>query len=134
MIEHSLLRRLSFVRHLYNLGVDQSHGPEPLASVALLTLHDASEMFLQIAAEHHDVGKNHIEFIDYWKLLEGKGINLSHREPMRRLNKARVGMKHQGLTLAKSQIDGFRSTVTNFLYDNSLAAFELEFDRFRLLP
>jgi hypothetical protein len=48
-----LTRRLVFVRYLYELGVEQSHKPEPFAAVAVLTFHDACEMFLQIAAEHN---------------------------------------------------------------------------------
>jgi hypothetical protein len=54
-LSSELMRRLAFVRYLYEQASEQSRGPEPLATVAVLTLHDAAEMFLQIVAEHHQV-------------------------------------------------------------------------------
>jgi hypothetical protein len=50
-----LTRRLAFVRYLYDLAAEQSRKPEPMAMAAVLTWHDAVEMFLQIVAEHYQV-------------------------------------------------------------------------------
>ena len=43
------MRLLAIARHLFQLGVDQSHRGEPLAALAILPWHDAIEIFLQSA-------------------------------------------------------------------------------------
>jgi hypothetical protein len=84
-----LTRRLAFVRYLYGLGVDQSHKPEPFAAVAVLTFHDACEMFLQIAAEHNGVTfpkQRSPDFLEYWLLFEQQGkLQLTSKASMGRL-------------------------------------------------
>lgn len=47
-------RRLAFIRYLYLVGERQSRHPEPFGSAALLTFHDAVELFLQLASEKLD--------------------------------------------------------------------------------
>jgi hypothetical protein len=47
----TILRRLAFARYLYLQGVEQSKRPEPQSCMSLLSLHDATEFFLQLAAE-----------------------------------------------------------------------------------
>lgn len=122
-LTRDLNRRLAFVRYLYGLGVDQSHKPEPFAAVAVLTFHDACEMFLQIAAEHNGITPSkRSDFLDYWTLFEQQTqLKVTLRVPMDRLNRARVNLKHGGVLPAHNEIAGFRATVTSFLDDNSLA-------------
>jgi hypothetical protein len=127
-----LIRRLAFVRYLYGLGVEQSHRPEPLASVALLTFHDASEMFLQIIAEHHQVVAKRPEFMAYWGLLKETGVELSSYQQMQRLNTARVTLKHSGVLPGHTEIEGFRSSVSGFLWDNATSALGIVFDQVSL--
>lgn len=110
------LQRLGFVRYLLNVGIEQSRRPEPFAAAALLTFHDAVEMYLQIVSEHFGVGQNRPpDFLEYWKLLEEKGVKLPYREVMRRFNSARVNLKHRGVRPAHVEIDGFRSNAIEFL-------------------
>jgi hypothetical protein len=45
------MRRLAIVKYLYTQGLEQERKGGPLAGLALLPLHDAVELFLQVAAE-----------------------------------------------------------------------------------
>lgn len=51
-------KRLSFIKYLFNLGVEQSHKPEPLCWASVLTFHDSVELFLQLSAEYVKSTKN----------------------------------------------------------------------------
>ena len=97
--------------------MDQSHKPEPFAAVAVLTFHDACEMFLQIAAEHHGIIPPR-QFLDYWTLFEQQ---VTLKASMDRLNRARTTLKHGGVLPAHAEIEGFRASVTSFLQDNALS-------------
>jgi hypothetical protein len=121
-LTRDLNRRLAFVRYLYGLGLDQSHKPEPFAAVAVLTFHDACEMFLQIAAEHNGVTPSkRSDFLDYWTLFEQQAqLQVTSKVSMDRLNRARVNLKHGGMLPAHNEIAGFRAAVTSFLDDNAL--------------
>jgi hypothetical protein len=132
-LSQDLLRRIAFVRYLADLGVRQSKQPEPLSSVAVLMLHDAVEMFLQIVAEHRgvDLTKN-IDFIGYWTAFEKAGVPLTHKVAMGRLNAARVNVKHRGVAPAHREIEGFSSTVPNFLLENAKSTLGIDFDRVSL--
>jgi hypothetical protein len=46
------LRRLSFIKFLFDTGVEQSNKSDPLCNVAMLSFHDSIELFLQLACEH----------------------------------------------------------------------------------
>jgi len=127
-----LIRRLAFVRYLLGVGIDQSRRPDPLAAVALLTLHDAAEMFLQIVAEHQNASDQERNFIAYWNKLEKKGVRLSHRVAMERLNAARVNLKHRGVSPSHADIEGFRETVSSFLLENAKEVLGIDFDRLSL--
>lgn len=129
MLSEDKMRRLAFVRYLYGLGVEQSRRPEPLAAASILTFHDSIELFLQLAAEHLNVSKKRIEFEEYWTLIESalQGKRLAERESMRRLNKLRVNLKHDGTFPAPLSIEGFRSNVTGFFEVNTPIVFDTEF-------
>jgi hypothetical protein len=123
-LTRDLNRRLAFVRYLHGLGVDQSHKPEPFAAVAVLTFHDACEMFLQIAAEHHGITApkpRSPDFLEYWPLFEQQAqLQVTSKTSMSRLNRARGNLKHGGVLPAHGEIEGFRAAVASFLEDNAL--------------
>ncbi len=127
-----LTRRLAFVRYLYTLGVNQSHKPEPFAAVAVLTFHDACEMFLQIAAEHNGLTfpkQRSPDFLEYWPLFEQQTkLQVTSKVSMGRLNRARGNLKHGGVLPAHDEIEGFRATVTSFLEDNALPLLGVNLD------
>ena len=114
--------RLAYIRYLYIVGVQQSRQPEPLSSASILTFHDSVELFLHLATEVWDAKpKADQEFIGYWDILQPHipGGHLSQKESMRRLNKARVGLKHSGIWPNKGVTDGLRGSVAAFYDENT---------------
>jgi hypothetical protein len=128
-------RRLAFVKYPLSLGNNLVKQPEPLASAALLNFHDAVEFFLQLASEHLDIGKNKIEFLEYWDLLNVKlaSPGLPQREAMRRLNKARVALKHHGTHPSRMDVDDFAATVNRFFETSTPIVFGVSLDSVSLL-
>lgn len=123
-MDHSTIRRLAFIRYLYQTAITQSHAPVPLSCASILTMHDAVELFLQLASEHLNIGSAQPGFMDYWDLLSKKlGRDLEQKESMRRLNKARVSLKHHGTFPSQLDIESFRGSVTSFFGDNSPLVF-----------
>src|SRR5215469_14591006 len=104
------MSRLVFIRMLYQQAIEQSKLPEPLSASAVLGLHDASELFLALAAEHLKASPHkNISFMDYWKLLDPanlpSGVKLSVSQGMNRLNALRVQLKHHGTMPSRAAID-----------------------------
>jgi hypothetical protein len=110
--------------------MQQSSLAEPIRFAALLTMHDAIELFLCIAAEHLDVSKKELRFMEYWDVLPSK---LTQKEAMRRLNQARVDFKHHGLIPSNIDFEGFRVTTALFLEENTLTVFGRQFDSISLV-
>ena len=77
-IDRQIVGRLAFIRFLYSEGVQQSRRPQPLASTAVLSFHDAVEMFLLLAAEHLRVNlSRNVTFDGYFSEIErDSGIQL----------------------------------------------------------
>jgi len=129
-LDEATLRRLAFIRYMYQLGEDQSRQPEPYSSVSALTFHDAVDLFLQLAAEHLDVSTNNVfGFMAYWEPLKQKvgGDGLSQKQAMANFNKARVGLKHSGIRPSKEDIVGYRVSVALFFRENTPTVFGIEF-------
>jgi hypothetical protein len=130
MPSDEIIQRLAFVRYLYRFAAEQSRAPEPFNSVALLLFHDSIEMFLQLGLEHlNTTGKdpNFSQYID----LVGKAITpnvLTQREAMRRLNKARVNLKHYGTRPSQLDMEAFRAASASFFYDNTPLVFGIAFE------
>jgi len=115
--------------------VEQSEKPEPLCSASILIFHDAIELFLQLASEYLDVGKAQPSFLEYWDLLSQKlrDHELTQKESMRRLNKARVALKHHGTLTSKLDIEAFRASATNFFKENAPIVFDILFSDISLI-
>jgi hypothetical protein len=128
-LDNPTTRRLAFIKWLYTLGVEQSKWAEPMQVTSVLTIHDAIELFFELASEHLDVGKRQIEFMDYWDLLSKKlpQGGLSQKESIRRLNKSRVALKHHGTMPSRLDVEAFRASATNFFEENTPKVFGLEF-------
>lgn len=123
-------RRLAFIRFLFNLAVEQSKKPEPLSSASVLGFHDAIELFLQLASEYLGVSrKTEIGFMEYWDLINNKELSpkgITQKESMRRLNRARVELKHNGILLSKLDIEGFRVNAADFFEENTPIVFGIQ--------
>lgn len=127
MLDPAIIRRLAFVKFLYSIGIEQSKAPEPFANAALLTFHDAAELFLQLSAEYLDADvKKNQDFIGYWPIISKKmagDTSLSQQESMRRLNAARVSLKHSGTQPSTYDLESFRAAILLFFEDNVPAVF-----------
>lgn len=134
-ISHVTLQRLSFVKYLYQSACEQSRSAELLAAASLLMFHDALEMFLQISAEHLDAGSSQPGFMDYWHILSTKleGKLLPQKESMRRLNKARVSLKHNGTLPSRLDTEAFRAAATNFFAEACPMIFGIPFGDLSLI-
>lgn len=129
------VKRLAFIRYLYKVGVEQSHQPEPLNFTSLLSFHDAAELFLRLATERLNVPKDKQWFMDYFNVIDQEmdPDKLTQRESMKRLNEARVQLKHHGTAPSKLDMEGFRATVTNFFQENTPKVFGIDFDSVSLV-
>jgi hypothetical protein len=129
-LDESVIRRLAFIKYLYRVAYEQSQRPEPICGASVLTFHDAMELFLQLASECFDAGKERPSIIEYWDLLSPKlpEGGLTQKEPVRRLNRARVALKHHGNLPSKSDIEAFRATATNFFEENTRIIWDIEFN------
>jgi len=132
-----ILRRLSYIKYLFQIALDQSSKPEPLGSFSILTFHDSVEMFLQLSAEYLGAKKSeNIQFIKYWDVINAKlpvKQELSHQREMDKFNRARINLKHYGNLIPKDDIQGHKIVVTNFFQINTHTIFGLEFESISLL-
>lgn len=132
VIEPLIMKRLAFIQMLYQQGVEQSHLPEPLKAMSVLSLHDTSELFLVLASEKLGLSLHRmVPFMEYWKLLSPAkltgGIALSGQQGMERLNDLRNGLKHRGTLPSAAAVDQACGDVRSFLEDNTLAVFGITF-------
>lgn len=123
-------RRLAFIRFLFNHAVGQSKKSEPLSSASLLTFHDAIELFFGLSCEHLEVtgSREKTYFNEYWDLIAGglNGTRLTQEASIKRLNKARVALKHQGTLPSKLDVEAFRVNATNFFEENTPIVFGIQ--------
>ncbi|MEU4234402.1 hypothetical protein AB0F17_59855 [Nonomuraea sp. NPDC026600] len=120
-------RRLAYIRYLHNLGVDQARLPEPLSSASVLMLHDAAEGFLLLAAEHFDVDPP-IGLEKFWRVLKPVlGTDLPVAQGMKRLNKIRNTLKHNGGHPDQPTINLVATDTTTFLEASTPLVFQLDY-------
>ena len=124
-----VVKGLAFVRFMYNQGLEQAGRPQPLATTALLSFHDAAEMFLGLAAVHLGVNPSpNVNFDGYFaEIKKGIGVDLPSRYPMQRMNRSRVNLKHHGLFPSPTDLEQFKGDVTTFLTDATKMVFKVDF-------
>jgi hypothetical protein len=127
------MRRLAVAKYLYTQALEQERKGDALAGLALLPFHDAVELFLQVAAETHQLKlPKSVEFMEYWTEFSMAGLPLQSQLQMKRFNNARVEVKHRGTLPYRQGVEGFRSTVTDFLVEMTPKLFEIDFDSISL--
>ncbi|WP_282113408.1 hypothetical protein [Maribacter stanieri] len=124
-----IVKRLSLIKYLYQIGIEQSRQSETIASFSILSFHDSIEMFLKLLAEHKNIRSDKLNFLDYWT----KVPSLTLKESMRNLNSRRVNIKHKGLLPSKSDIEISRVNATDFFEQNTLPEFGIDFKEISLL-
>jgi hypothetical protein len=131
------MERLGFLRYLYEVGLEQSRQPEPLAAVSILSFHDSVDLFLQLASEQSGatltIKKPY--FSDYFAPINEviKPEQLSNEQSMKRLNNARNAVKHNSFVLAWRDVEQLRAGVTGFFEDNTPLIFGIEFGAISLV-
>ncbi|WP_299291501.1 hypothetical protein [uncultured Mucilaginibacter sp.] len=123
-----IVKRLSLIKYLYKIGLDQSKQSETVAWLSILSLHDSIEMFLKLVAENQNIKSDSFNFLDYWTSVP----TLTLKESMRNLNARRVNIKHKGLLPSKSDIEITRVNAKDFFEQNTLPLFNIDFDSISL--
>jgi hypothetical protein len=134
MLDLSTMRRLVFIRLIFQQGISQAQQPEPLSMTSVLSFHDSVELFLVLAAEHLGAQlPNHTTFLDYWPRLAPlsptnkngipNGVPLSGKTAMDRLNRLRNGLKHAGTLPGAHAVEQARTEVEAFFVDNTPLVF-----------
>jgi hypothetical protein len=130
MPDETTMRRLGFIRHLYDLAMEQSRQPQPQCAASILTFHDCVEFWLQLAAEHVSVGAaKDTPFMAYWQRINDKLTSgqLGYDAEMRRLNTTRADFKHHGMFPGPMAIEMARAAVTGFFEDSTPIVFGIGF-------
>jgi hypothetical protein len=124
-----IVRRIAIVKQLYGIAIETAQKPNPLNAFSILPLHDSVEMFMQLAVEYKKAPLSaKTTFDQYWSSLEAAGAQIGSREGMRRLNSARVALKHSGLLPDRQEISGFVDLTTNFLIESCLTIFDIDWN------
>lgn len=125
-------KRLAFVRLVYDQAVQTSRLPAPLNATALLSFHDAVELFLVLVGDHIGAQLDRrTNFLDYWDRIKRapNGVLLSQIAGMRRLNDHRNGLKHAGNMPLPEVLDQARVDVRAFFDENVPRVFaQVSFD------
>lgn len=132
----TILKRLFFIKYLYQLGIRQSRQKTPKDSISILMFHDSVELFFQLSTEYLSASsRTNIGFMEYWGVINQKlqGQQLSQKNQMNRLNKARVNLKHHGILLNESDIESFRVNTSDFFSDNCSIVFGINFSEISLI-
>ncbi len=122
-----VIKRLSIIKLLYKIGINQSHQNELTSFFCILSFHDSIEMFLQLAASVRNIPDQQ-KFIDYWDKIPV----LTLKETMRGLNNSRVNLKHRGLVPGKLEVEAARVHTTEFFNQNTPLLFGITFDSISL--
>jgi hypothetical protein len=122
------VQRLAYVRYLYREGVEQSRQPPPLRARSITSFHDAVENFIGLTAEHLGVElKPRTEFLGYWETIKPE-FELPSKTEMKRLNDARVALKHHGTFPSDHQIEQAREALVDFFTTVTPRVFGVDFN------
>ena len=127
--KEQLLKRLSIIKLLYKIGIEQSKQSEATSFFSILCFHDSIEMFLRLAAEHKGVNAEGLSFIQYWDKIP----KLTLKESLRNLNQRRVNIKHKGLIPAKVEIESSGVNTSDFFEQNTPLIFGYKFEEVALI-
>ncbi|MFC5155898.1 hypothetical protein [Streptomyces amakusaensis] len=138
------MQRLAFIRLLVQQGVEQSAKPEPIAAAAILTFHDAVELFLMLTSEHlgvtvPDKGAFVPRYFDslHPDKAGPRGIDLEGKLAVKRLTDHRNAFKHAGALPSGSAVEQARDDTERFFEANTPKVFKVAFgsiDMVELIP
>jgi hypothetical protein len=141
MDKDEAVRRLIFIKYLYESGAEQSKKPAPYSSTTVLMFHDTVELFLVLVAEFLDISEKTLKDLSFtksWSIIDpalerkGKGC-LTQRLAMERLNDARNVFKHRGIMPSEDIVNSTRISVGDFLEENTKAVLAVDFREISLV-
>ncbi len=138
-LHETTMERLAFNKYLVDMASEQAQEPQPMAATAVLSFHDAVELFLQHAAEYlnaNRAGSSHVSFMEYWEIISNELTDdqeLGQKTAIRRLNDARVSLKHQGTRPDTADIESFNVAVRDFFEENVPKVFGIEYSEISLI-
>ncbi len=135
-INHDVIRRLAFVKYLYDSAIQQSYKPMPLKCGSILTMHDAVELFLRLTSEYRDIKtKSGNSFMQLLEEIESKldDVRFQRKESMRRMSQARAKLKHNGNFPSEMDISSYREMIKMFFEENTPIVFDIEFSNISLI-
>lgn len=134
-LDPQTMQRLAFIRYLYSTALDQSRKPEPFSALSILSFHDSVELFLQLASEQLNVGRPKLDFLQYWDVIDPALApnRLAQKESTRRLNNARIALKHHGTLPANLAIEQLGANTTSFFEENTALLFQVVFSEVSLI-
>lgn len=125
-----ITKRLTYIKYLYQQGVERSKLPEVIAGFALMQFHDCIEMFLLLVAEN--LGKKDYakwSFMQYWTEIG----TLTMRDAMNTMKQRRVSLKHHGSFPSHDDVVECSINVGTFLHENVQNQFGIDFDTISLV-
>jgi hypothetical protein len=131
MDKEQIIKRLSIVKFLYKIGMEQSRHSETTSFFSILSFHDSIDMYLNLAAEKIGIEKKKNEkiyFMDYWDKIP----TLTLKESMFKLNERRINLKHKGLIPGRIEIETARVNSTDFFEQNTPTLFGITFNEISL--
>jgi len=124
------VKRLTYIKYLYQQGVEQSKLPETIAGFSLMQFHDSVEMFLLLVAENLGEKKFHKwDFMEYWSNID----SLTMRDAMDVMKQRRVSLKHHGSFPSHDDVVESCINVGTFLRENTRIHFDIDFDSISLI-
>jgi len=129
------IRELALVRYLYEFGLQQSRQSGFRRATAILTFHDAVEMFLVFGLRRHNNyhEKRFYQFNDYWSELLTVGVPVTQRGAMEVLVQERNRFKHRAMLPSSVTIENARVHVRDFFTENvPIVCDGLKFEDIRL--
>lgn len=134
--EVSIIKRLGFIKYLYNTAISQSLMPAPMSSVAILMFHDAIEQFLILAYTTLDGTERtkNISFMQYWDKIKElpNGVEMKQKGAIEQLKNSRVNLKHHGHLIQDLDIETYRATANTFFKVNTPLIFGIKFTEISL--
>lgn len=131
------MKRLGYIRVLYDQAVVQSQGPSPLNFSAVLAFHDVMEYFFVLAVAHMGANQSinlRDPFADNAKRLRAPdGGKMSNLDAVHRVGHDRNGFKHNGSVPGLDQIEQARRDATMFLEGNCPRFFAVDFNDISML-
>jgi hypothetical protein len=137
MTNQDIIRRLAYIKYLYQAGIEQSKQPDVTAYTSILSFHDSIDWFMNLAClklgitdkdKKRITGKSMIALMDYFTIIPTLTLGSS----VDKINKRRNNLKHDFQIPAPVEIEECKSIATLFFEENTKLIFDLTFTEISL--